>query len=70
VAGVESEWTAEAMTLSLSVMDISDALVNLVMFPSRDIPEHPRSVQDDLTAAGLILECLWEEHDSGAGPLV
>jgi hypothetical protein len=49
-------------------MEISDALVDLVMFPIRDIPEHPQSAPDVLTAVGPILERLWEEQDSGAGP--
>jgi hypothetical protein len=49
-------------------MEISDALVDLGVFPIRDIHEHPQSAQDVLTAVGLILECLREERDSGAGP--
>jgi hypothetical protein len=68
LAGVESEYAVEAVTLSWLVMEISDALVDLVMFPIRDIPEHPQSALDVLTAVGPILERLWEEHDSGAGP--
>jgi hypothetical protein len=68
LARVESECAIEAMTLSWSVMEISDALVDLVMFPIRDIPEHPQLARDVLTAVGPILECLWEERDSGAGP--
>jgi hypothetical protein len=43
VAGVESECATEAKTLSQSVMEISDALVNLGVFPIRDIPERPQS---------------------------
>jgi hypothetical protein len=43
VAGVESERVAEAMQLSWSVMEISDALVDLGVFPTQDIPLQPRS---------------------------
>jgi uncharacterized protein with PhoU and TrkA domain len=43
MVGVESERAAEAMQLSRSVMEISDALVDLAMFPIRDIPVHPKS---------------------------
>jgi hypothetical protein len=41
VAGVESERAAKAVTLSWSIMEISDALVDLGMFPVWDIPECP-----------------------------
>jgi hypothetical protein len=58
VAGVENECITEAVHLSWSVMEIFDALVNLGMFPIQDIPTQPRSAQDVLTAASLILECL------------
>jgi hypothetical protein len=34
----------------------------------QDIPQLPKSAQEVLTAAGLILERLREEHTSGAGP--
>jgi hypothetical protein len=43
MAGVESECAAEAVQLSRSVMDISDALVDLGVFPNWDIPTHPKS---------------------------
>jgi hypothetical protein len=43
VAGVENERTAEAVQLSRSVMEISDALVDLGKFPIRAIPAQPRS---------------------------
>jgi hypothetical protein len=49
-------------------MEISDAPVDLGVFPIRDIPERLKSSWDVLTVAGLILEHLREEHDSGAGP--
>jgi hypothetical protein len=60
MVGVESERTTEAVQLSWSVMEISDALVNLGVFPIRDIPEHPKLAKDVLTVAGLILEHLQE----------
>jgi hypothetical protein len=69
VARVESERAAKAMQLSWSVMLMFDALVNLVVFPIRDIREHLKSAQDVLMATALILECLWEEHaDEWLGP--
>jgi hypothetical protein len=51
-------------------MGISDALVDLCVFPIWDIPERPKSAQDVLTMAGLVLEYLWEERDSGTSPRV
>jgi hypothetical protein len=68
VAGVESKHTAKAMQVSQSIMEISDALVDLGVFPIRDIAAHLESAQDVLTAASLILERLLEKHASGAGP--
>jgi hypothetical protein len=38
MAGVENECTAEVVQLSRSVMEISDALVDLGVFPIQDIP--------------------------------
>jgi hypothetical protein len=70
MAGVENEFATEAMQLSWSVMEISDALVDLGVFPIRDIPLQPRSAQDVMTVVSLILECLREEHASSAGPWV
>jgi hypothetical protein len=43
MAGVENECIAKTVQLSWSVMEISDALVNLDVFPIRDIPVQPRS---------------------------
>jgi hypothetical protein len=51
-------------------MKISDALVDLGMFPIWDIPEHPKSAQNVLMAAGLVLERLLEEHASDASSWV
>jgi hypothetical protein len=70
VAGVENECVTEAVQLSRSVMEISDALVDLGMFPIQSIPMQPRSAQDVLTVASHVLECLQEEHASGACPWV
>jgi hypothetical protein len=67
---VESKRTTEAMTLSWSSMEISNALIDLGVLPILDIPEQPRLAQDVLTVAGLILEHLWEERDSGTGPWI
>jgi hypothetical protein len=70
VAGVENERAAEAEQLSWSVREISDALVDLDMFPIRNIPSQPRSSQDLLMAAGLVSERLQEEHASSVDPPV
>jgi hypothetical protein len=70
VDGDGNERATEAEQLSWLVREISDALVDLDMFPIRDIPLQPRSAQDLLTAVGLVLEHLQEEHAFGADPLV
>jgi hypothetical protein len=70
MAGVESEHATEAMQLSRSVMEISDALIDLGVLPILDIPRRLKSAQDILTAVGLILEHLREEHAIDAGSLV
>jgi hypothetical protein len=67
VVGVQSKCAVEAVQLSRSVMEIFDALVDLGMFPNWDIPESPKSAQDVLVVASLVLECLWEEHASDVG---
>jgi hypothetical protein len=43
VAGGENECAIEDVQLSRSVMEISNALVDLGVFPTRDIPTQPRS---------------------------
>jgi hypothetical protein len=70
MAEVEDKYTAAAVQLSRSVMEISDALVDLGMFPIRDIPSKPRSTQDVLTVVRLVLEQLWEEDASVASSQV
>jgi hypothetical protein len=70
MAGVESEHATEAMQLSRSVMEISDDLIDLGVLPILDIPRRLKSAQDILTAVGLILEHLREEHAIDAGSLV
>jgi hypothetical protein len=67
VDGVEDERVTEAVQLSWSVMEISNALVNLGVFPIRDIPAQPKSADDVLTVVNLVLERLWEEHASITG---
>jgi hypothetical protein len=68
VAEVESKCVIEVVQLSRSVMEISDALVDLGVFPIQDIPSQLRSAQNVLTAASLVLEHLQEEHSSDIGP--
>jgi hypothetical protein len=70
MARVESEHAAEDVQLSQSVVEIFDALIDLGVFPIRDIHAHLKLVQDVLTVASLILERLQEEHASGVGPWV
>jgi hypothetical protein len=70
LAEIESERITEVVQLSLLVMEISDAFVDLGAFPIWDFPTHPESAQDVLMMASLILERLQEEHASGANPWV
>jgi hypothetical protein len=70
VAGVDSKHSAEAVTLSRSAMEISNGLVGLGVSPILDIPACSQSAQDVLMVPSLILECLQEEHDTGAGSWV
>jgi hypothetical protein len=56
VVWVEDERAAETEQLSRSVREISDALVDLDVFPIRDIPTQLRSAQDVQTVVHLILE--------------
>jgi hypothetical protein len=68
VARVEDECATEARKLSMLVMGISNALVDLRTLPIWDIPQLLKMAQEVLTVAGLILVCLREEHASSAGP--
>jgi hypothetical protein len=70
LAEVEGERVIEAVKLSQLVREISDALVNLGVIPIWDIPQHPKLAQDVLTAVGLVLERLREEHASSVDPWV
>jgi hypothetical protein len=45
-------------------MQISDALVDLGMFPIGDISVQPKLAQDILMVVSLVLEWLWEKHGS------
>jgi hypothetical protein len=67
---IEDEHATEAVRLSRLVMEISDALIDLGVFPIRDIPLLLRSAQEVLVSTDLILEHLREEHASGAGPWI
>jgi hypothetical protein len=58
MARIEDERTTEAMRLSRLVIEISDALIDLWVFPVWDIPLLLKSAQEVLALAGLILECL------------
>jgi hypothetical protein len=49
-------------------MGISNALVDLGMLPVQDIPQLPKSAQEVLMAAGLLLERLQEAQASDTGP--
>jgi hypothetical protein len=67
VTGAKSECATEVVQLSWLVMEISDALIDLGVFPIRDIHTHPESAQDVLMVTSLILEHMREEHASGIG---
>jgi hypothetical protein len=55
---VKDECAIEVRELSQLVMGILDVLVDLGMFPIRDIPRHPKMAQGVLAVASLILEHL------------
>jgi hypothetical protein len=68
MVGIEDERATEAVGLSRLVMEITDALINVGLFPIRDIPWLPKSTQEVLALTGLILEQLQEERASNVGP--
>jgi hypothetical protein len=68
VARVEDEHTTEAEKLSELVMEVSNNLVYLGTLSIRDIPQLLKITQEVLEVAGLILECLQEEHASDTCP--
>jgi hypothetical protein len=68
VARVEDERTTEAEKLSELVMEVSNNLVYLGTLSIRDIPQLLKITQEVLEVAGLILECLQEEHASDTCP--
>jgi hypothetical protein len=67
VVGVKDERTTEVREMSWLVMEISNALFDLGMLPTRDIPQLSKKAQEVLAANGLILERLREGHASSAG---
>jgi hypothetical protein len=56
--GVEDERATKVGKLSMLVVGISNALVNLQMLPIWDILQLSKSVLEVLVVASLILECL------------
>jgi hypothetical protein len=62
VAGVEDEHAAKAGELSALVVEASNALIDLMMIPIQDVPQHLKMAQEVLKAAGVILGRLREEH--------
>jgi hypothetical protein len=50
------------------VTEISDALVDLEMLPIQDIPQQPKSAQEVLMVASLLLELPREPHASSTVP--
>jgi hypothetical protein len=68
VAGVKDELAAEARELSMLVVEVSNALVDLRMLAIQDILQLLKMAQEVLPAAGLILQCLREQRASGADP--
>jgi hypothetical protein len=55
---INGERTAEARRLSRLVMGISNSMDDMGMLLVQDIPQHPKSAQEVLSAVGLILEHL------------
>jgi hypothetical protein len=68
MVGIEGEHATGILRQSWLVIKISDALVDLGVFPIWDIHGLPKLAQEVLALAGLIVECLREEHASNAGP--
>jgi hypothetical protein len=64
---INGERFVEGEQLSLLVLDISNALVDLGMLPIQDIPKLPKPVWEVLPAVGLVLECLQEALASDTG---
>jgi hypothetical protein len=54
----QGEHTTEAGHLSQLVVGISNALADIGMLPIQDISQLPKSAQEVLTVAGLLLERL------------
>jgi hypothetical protein len=50
-------------------MGISNAIFDLGMLSTCNIPQFLKLAQEVLMMTGLILECLWEACTSGAGPI-
>jgi hypothetical protein len=51
-------------------MEISDALIDLGVFPIRDVPLLLKLAHEVFASTGLILEHLREEHASSASPWI
>jgi hypothetical protein len=68
VDGIDGERVTEAGQLSYLVVEISINLVDLGMLPIQDILWLPKSAQEVLTAAALLLEYLQEAQASRASP--
>jgi hypothetical protein len=70
MVGIEDERATEVVGLSRLVMEITDALINVGLFPIWDIPRLPKLTQEVLALTGLILEQLQEERASNVGPWI
>jgi hypothetical protein len=68
VDGIDGERVTEAGQLSYLVVEISINLVDLGMLSIQDILWLPKSAQEVLTAAALLLEYLQEAQASRASP--
>jgi hypothetical protein len=68
MVGVEEERVTEAEKLAAPVGETSNALMDLVLPPIREIPQVPWKAWEVLKAVGIILKRLQEEHSSDAGP--
>jgi hypothetical protein len=68
VDGIGGERVAKARQLLQLVVGFSITLADLGMLPIQDIPHIPKSAQEVLMVASLLLEHLWEAQAFGAGP--
>jgi hypothetical protein len=68
VHGVADNWDAEAERLSRQLAWVAKVLIDLGLLPIEDMPRLPQMARDALPVVTLVVECLQEVLDFGAGP--